>query len=299
MALGADHTTPTSAASYIPEIWSERVNDFFRANLKAAAFFEDWSSDVAGGGDQVHRPNVSEMTANTYAFGSLTQVTLNAPLHGVITLTINTHKETSFLLQDDVLSAIKSSYNSLKLWMENAAYTTAATLEDALLALFEGFSTVIGTSALSMNDSNIRAAISALDVANVPDKERAFFMYPAQIWKDVQGIDRFSILRDTDGADPVLKGAVGLLYGFPLIGTSRIGVGTNVATTKGSRLNAFAHKSALAFAVANPAGMSAQAVRVQAQYLQQYLGTLVTADVIFGVIENRDTSGILMQTASS
>jgi hypothetical protein len=299
MALGADHTTTTTAATYIPEMWSQGLNDFFRANLKAAAFFEDWSEDVAGGGDVIHRPNISEMTANTYAFGSLTQVTLNAPTHGTVDLTVNVHKEVSFLLQDDVMSQLKSSYNSQEKWMMNAGYTAAATLEDALLALFEAFSTVVGASHLSMNDSNIRAAISALDVANVPETDRAFFMYPAQIWKEVMGIDRFTLLTNTQGADPVLKGAVGLLYGIPVVGSSRIGVGTNVATTKGSRLNALCHSSALAFAVANPAGMSASTVRLQAQYLQEYLGTLVTADVIYGVIENRDTSGILMQTASS
>ncbi|GAG51732.1 unnamed protein product, partial [marine sediment metagenome] len=130
MALGTDHTTQTTAASLIPEIWSEMLNDFFRANLKAASFFEDWSGDVAGGGDIINRPNVSEMSANSYAFGSLTQVTLNAPTHGLITLTINNHQETSFLLQDDVMASLKSSYNSMEVWMKNAGYTTAATLEE-------------------------------------------------------------------------------------------------------------------------------------------------------------------------
>jgi hypothetical protein len=299
MALGSTHTTQTTAASYIPEVWSERLNDFFRANLRAASFFEDWSSDVAGGGDIINRPNVSEMTANSYAFGSLTQVTLNAPTHGLITLTVNIHYETSFLLQDDVMASLKSPYGSQEVWMKNAGYTTAATLEDALLALFEAFSNTVGASHLSMNDSNIRSAISTLNVANVPMEDRAFFMYPTQIWADVMGIDRFTLLQNTNGADPVLKGQVGMLYGMPVIESSRIGVGTGVADTKGARLNALAHKSALAFAVANPSGMAANAVRLQTQYLQEYLGTLVTADVIFGVIENRDASGILMMTSSS
>lgn len=297
MALGSDHTTQTTAASYIPEIWSEKLNDFFRANLKAASFFEDWSADIAGGGDIIRRPNVSEMTANSFAFGSLTQVTLNAPTHGLISLTVNTHYETSFLLQDDVLASIKSSYGAQEVWMKNAGYTTAATLEDALLALFAGFTTIVGASHLSLNDSNIRAGLQALDIANVPQEDRAWFLYPQQVW-EVMGINKYSLLTNTGGADPVLKGVVGTLYGVPVVSTTRIGVGTGVASTKGSRLNAVAHKSALAFAVANPVGMSANKVRLQTQYLQEYLGTLVTADVIFGVIENRDASGVLMQTAS-
>lgn len=297
MALGANHTTQTTATAYIPEVWSEKLNDFFRANLQAASFFEDWSSDVAGGGDIIRRPNVSEMTANSFAFGSLTQVTLNSPTHGTISLTVNTHYETSFILQDDVMASIKSSYGAMERWMQNAGYTTAATLEDALIALFAAFSTTVGASHLSLMDSNIRASLKALDVANVPQEDRAFFLYPQQVW-EVMGINKFSLLTNTDGADPVLKGAVGSLYGVPVFKTTRIGVGTVVATTKGARLNAVAHKSALAFAVANPAGMSANVVRLQTQYLQEYLGTLVTADVIFGIIENRDAAGVLIMTAS-
>jgi len=297
MALGATHTTTTTAASYIPDIWGDMVNDFFRAELKAASFFEDWSSDVAGGGDSTRRPNVSEMTANTFAFGSLTQVTLNAPLHGLITLTLNTHKETSFLLQDDVMSQLKSSYNSMEVWMKNAGYTTAATLEDALLALFESFSNTVGASHLSLNDSNIRAAMRTLDLNNVPQSDRAWFLYPQQYW-EVAGVNKYSLLVNSSAVDPVTKLPASQLYGVPVFVTTRIPIGTVVATTKGARLNALAHKSALAFAVANPSGMSANAVRLQSQYLQEYLGTLVTADIIFGVIENRDSSGVLVMTAS-
>lgn len=299
MPFGSSHTTTTTAASFIPDKWADGLNDFFRAGLKAASFFEDWSGDVADGGDSIRMPNLSEMTANTMAYGSLTQVTLNAPTHGMITLTVNTHKETSFLIQDDVMSQFKRSYNLQERFMQNAAYTTAAALEDALLALFEGFSTVVGDSSHSLNDSSIRSAIAALDVANVPQEDRAFFLHPYQIWKDIAGINKFSLLTNTAAADPSLKGVVTYLYGIPVIGTTRIGVGTNVATTKGSRLNALAHKSALAFAVANPAGMSANAVRLQSAYMLEYLGTMCVADVIFGVIENRDSSGVLLQTQSA
>ena len=298
MALGSTHTTQTTAASMIPEVWSEQLNNFFRANLKAASFFEDWSGDVAGGGDIIRRPNVSEMTANSYAFGSLTQVTLNAPTHGLISLTINNHQETSFLLQDDVMASLKASYGSMEVWMKNAGYTTAATLEDALLALFEAFSQTVGASHLSLNDSNIRSAMRTLDIANVPQEDRAWFLYPQQKW-EVAGVNKFSLLTNSAVVDPVSKGPAETLYGIPIITTTRIGVGTGVASTKGARLNALAHKSALAYAVANPAGMSANNVRLQTQYLQEYLGTLVTADVIFGVIENRDSSGVLVMTASA
>lgn len=291
MALGTDHMTTTTQDKQIPEIWSGVLNDFFRASLVVADFFEDWSDGVAGGGDVIHVPSLTEMTANDKTVGS--QVTLNANTETSVDLTINAHKEVSFVLEDAVASKVLSSYNIMERYMRNAGYTAGAALEDAVIALFNGFSQTVGTSALALNDSNIRAAINYLDVANVPDEDRAFFLYPSVIWTQVQGIDKFSLLINTNGADPVLKGHVGYLYGYPVIKTPRLG------TTLGHRNGAFAHSSAIAWAVANPSGMSGtNAVRMQMTYLQEYLGYLVTADIIYGVIENRDTSGVWIKASS-
>ncbi len=80
---------------------------------------------------------------------------------------------------------------------------------------------------------------------------------------------------------------------IPVIGTSRLG------TTLGHRNGCLAHKSALAFAVANPSGMGGvNAVRIQSDYLLEYLGDLVVADLMYGVIENRDPSGVWIKASS-
>jgi len=291
MGLGTNHFTTTTADVLIPEIWSSKVNDFYRASLSCAKFFEDWSDELAGGGDVVHVPNLSQMTANTKTVGS--QVTLNNPTETDVDLTINTHNEVSFVIEDAVASKIKKSYRAQEHYAMNAGYTVAATLEDALIALFNGFSQTVGSSALTLNDSNIRQAIAYLDAANVPDEDRAFFLHPYVIWKQVQGIDKFTLIQNTVGADPVLKGHIGYLYGIPVIKTSRLGV------TLGHRNGALAHKSALAYATANIAGGDMpNTVRLQTTYLQEYLGYLVTADIMFGVIENRDTSGVWIKSSS-
>lgn len=291
MALGTNHFTTTTADVMIPEVWAPRVNNFYRARLQAAMFFEDWSEDASEGGDIIHVPNISQMSANNKTVGS--QVTLNAPTETKIDLTINTHKEVSFVIEDAVASKIKKSYKAQELYAQNAGYTAAATLEDAILALFTGFSQTVGDSSTALNDSNIRQAIAYLDVAEVPQEDRAFFLHPNVIWTQLMGIDKFTLVQNTLGADPVLKGQIGYLYGFPVVKTSRLGV------SLGSRIGAFAHKSAIAFATANIAGGNTpDTVRLQTSYLQEYLGYLVTADVIFGVIENRDTSGVYIKTSS-
>ena len=292
MALGTNHITTTTADVMIPEVWSSRVNDFFRANLYAASFFEDWSDEVSEGGDIVHVPNISEMTAQNKAVGS--EVVLSNPTETKVDLTINAHKHVAFVIEDAVASKIKKSYKAQEQYAKNAGYTVAAALEDALLALFTGFSQTVGTSAITLNDSNIRIAIDYLDTANVPQEDRAFFLHPFVIWRQLMGIDRFTLLVNTNGADPVLKGQIGMLYGIPVIRTSRLG------TTLGHRIGALAHKSALAFATANIAGGNTpNKVRLQTEYLLEYLGTLVVADIIYGVIENRDTSGVYIKAKST
>ena len=206
---------------------------------------------------------------------------------------ITVKKHVAFVIEDAVASKIKGSYRAQETYARNAGYTVAATLEDALIALFNGFTQIVGDSSTALNDSNIRQAIAYLDVANVPAEDRAFFLHPNVIWKQLMGLDKFTLVQNTNGADPVVKGQVGMLYGIPVVGSSRLG------TTTGHRNGALAHKSALAFATANVAGGNTpDSIRLQTAYLLEYLGTLVVADIIFGVIENRDTSGVWIKASS-
>ena len=291
MGLGSSHFDVSDSAMLIPAKWSNRVNDFFRAELKAASFFEDWSSEVMDGGNIVYMPNITEMVAASKS--AATQVVLNDNTDSKTTLTINVHNHVAFIIEDVVGSKMKTSYKAQSLYAQNAGFTVAATLEQALLNLCRGFSQVVGTSAANIADSNIRAAIAYLDVANVPESDRAFFLHPNVIWNQVQGIDRFSVVQNTGGADPVMKGKIGTLYGIPVISTSKL------AVNLGHRDGMLAHKSALAFACANPSGMAgANHVRLQTDYILEYLGTLVVADLMYGVIENRDTAGVWIKAKS-
>jgi hypothetical protein len=65
------------------------------------------------------------------------------------------------------------------------------------------------------------------------------------------------------------------------------------------RSNAFAHPDAIHWAT-SPLGsggsmgsmVGSSGVRVQSNYIPQYLSTVTTADILYGVIENRDTAGV-------
>jgi hypothetical protein len=286
MATGAFPTgthTNTTLANVVGILWADKMNNFYRDKLEARSFFTDLSSEFAAGAKSVYIPNVTEMTAHSKT--NATVVTLNNPTDSVNTLTVDTWYECSFAIEDKEAKQILKQYSYMEALMKNAAYTVGAAYEDAIIALFDNFSQTVGTSAAALADSNIRRAIQYLDEAKVPQDGRAFFLTPKQVWSDVQALDRFSLLVNTKGADPVTRGHIGYLYGIPVIMSERIGA------TTGSAQSCLAHKDAIVHA--------STILRTQANYIPQYLSTVVTADVVYGVVENRDTSGVWIATADA
>jgi|TARA_R100000501_G_C2629122_1_gene123621 N4-gp56 family major capsid protein len=283
MGLGTDQFTSTDLQYHIPEVWSGRMNDFYRQALKAGEFFTDLSDAFTSGGDTLNIPSLSEMTANAKSNGN--EVTLNSPSEGQVQLVVNQWYEVSFLIEDKEAVQVLNSYDLQERYAKNAAYTVGSALEDAIIALFDNFTQTAGTSAAGVADSDVRTAIRYLDAANAPREDRAFFMSAKAVWTDLMAIDKFTLVANTGGADPVLKGQVGFLYGIPVI------LHNDIGTTDGSAQNCLAHKDAIIHA--------SSLMRIQANYIPQHLGTLVTADILYGVIENRDTSGVWIKTAAS
>jgi len=282
-------TFPTATESsttldvLIPEIWSDKMNNFYRAKLRAVSFFTDLSSELAGGGDVLNIPNLTEMAAHTKT--NAANVTVNNPTETDINLTVNTWVECSFAIEKREAQIVKKSYRIQETYAMNASYTVGAVYEDAILALFPAFSQTVGTSAADLADSNIVRALQYLDDADVPQEDRAFFLSPKQVWNDLAQINKFSLLVNTLGADPVLKGHVGTLYGVPVISSSRIGA------TLGSANSCLAHKDAIVH--------ESTTMDVDTNYVPESMAFLTTADVMYGVIENRDTSGVWIKTAAA
>jgi hypothetical protein len=290
----------TDLAEIIPNIWGERYNDYFKANLIGANFFTDRSSELRGGGDTLYTPNIVAFSAN--AKSQQTAVTLQSAAPTKQTLTVQTHKEVSFLIEDIDAARVKSSYSTLDTLASGAGFEVAEALEQAIFALFSGFSGVVGASTTNLADSEILAAIATLESNKVPGVHTgqvAFFFHPNTFWRQVQALDKFSLAVNSPSNDPTGQKPKGSLYGIPVYTSPNV---PNVASTNG-RNNALAHKDAIHFAtLALGAGGSkgsmvgSAGVRVQANYIPEYLGTLVTADIVYGVVENRDNAGVLIRT---
>lgn len=267
-----------------------------------AEFFVDRSDELAAGGSALYTPNLTEMSANSKS--NATAVTLNAPTETKVTLTVDQWYEVSFAIEDKEAAQVKHSYYLQEKYAMNAGYTMAKKLEVALATLFSGFSNSVGASTTNLADSEIRQAIATLESAGIDTTtDVAFFLSPNVFWRQVQNIDKFSLAINSPVNDPTAKTPRATLYGIPVYVSNNI---QYVSGTTG-RYNALAHKDALHFAT-SPLGSGGSmgssvtgkyGVRVQSNYVPEYLSTVTTADLLYGVVENRDNAGVKILTSAT
>jgi hypothetical protein len=291
----------TTLAESIPLLWGEKINEFFKLKLMIADFFIDRSSELAGGGSALYTPNLTEFTAA--AKSNATAVTLNNATDTKVTLTVDQWFEVSFAIEDKEAAQVKHSYYIQERYAQGAGYTIGKKLEVALAQLFDNFSTSVGASTTALADSEIRAAIAALENVGIDTTQDdvAFFVHPNVFWKQIQNLDKFSLAVNSPVNDPTAKTPKASLYGIPVF------VSANIQYISGTvgRSGTLAHKDALHFAT-SPLGSGGSlsggsmtgkyGVRVQSNYIPEYLSTLTTADLLYGVVENRDNAGVWIRS---
>jgi len=121
-----------------------------------------------------------------------------------------------------------------------------------------------------------------LDDADVPMDGRVLVLPP--VARNVMmGLARFTeqaFVGETGGGNTIRNGEIGNVYGV------KVFVSTNCETATGdARIGMMFHKDA--FVLAEQMG-----VRSQTQYKQEYLGTLFTSDMLYGVKELRDEAAV-------
>ena len=281
----ADITT-TTAAVFIPELWSAETLRAQEAALVAAPLVKRYDSLVKGRGDTVHIPKVSNLAANDKVAN--TDVTLQSISEGEKTISIDKWKETSFLVEDIV--KVQSNYDLMAEYTGKAGYAIAKAIDTDILALYTTFSNpAVGAYATDVTDPVIVAAIQALDEANAPLEDRVIVFSPKQK-AALMKLDKFvraDYLGQYQNPTPVKRGPNnrymwGEIYGTPVYYT------TQVPTTAGTPLethNMIFHKEALALALQ-------LSPRTQGTYWQRSLGWLVTCDTIYGSAGLRNDFGV-------
>jgi len=308
MALGTNHMgagVGGSLTADIPLLWGEKINDYFRFKLSLAAFFIDRSDELADGGSDVYTPNIVALSTNAKSNGS--QVTLNNPIQTKVTLTVSTWKEASFIIEDREMAQLKKSYYLQDRFAKSSAWEVAQDLEDAIAGLFTGITTnILGTGTTNVVDSTLLAAISILETAGVPvyGGDTAWVFHPNTFYRQIGSVDKMTLWQNTATEMPRTKAPTPVLYSIPVIVSPSVPLGVGAATESGARLNLLAHKDTFHWArmtlpvKATSGYVGSEGVRIQQSYVQEYLGELVSVDLCYGVVENRDDSAVKIRSHS-
>jgi hypothetical protein len=276
----------TDAAVFIPELWSNEVLMCRERALVMAPLVSRYDNLVKEKGDTIHIPNVSELTANTKTANS--EVTLNYPTETEDTITINTHKEVSFEIEDIVKA--QSAFDLRGVYTKGAGYAIAKAIDADLLGLYSSLtSTDVGTYGVDVTDATIVAAIQTLDEADAPMEDRYFVIAPSQK-AALMKLDKFvkaDFLGQYDQPTVVRKGPNnrylwGDVYGVPTYYTNQV---PTTAGTPTQTHNLLFHKEA--FALALQLGP-----RTQGNYIPKDLAWLVTVDAIWGKAVIRGDHGV-------
>jgi len=309
MGLGTDGMGAGVGGSLtvdIPLIWGQTINDYFRYNLSLAEFFIDRSEELADGGSDVYTPNIVAMATASKTTNS--QVTLNNPIQTRNTLTVSTWKESSFIIEDREMAQLKKSYYLQEKFAKAAAYEVAQDLDDAIAANFTSFTTnILGLASSNIADSSLLAAIAVLETAGVPGiygGECAWIFHPNTFYRQVGSVDKLTLWQNTQTELPRSKAPTRSLYSIPVIVTPAVPLGAGAVGENSSRLNLLSHKDAIHWArmsmpvKATSGFVGTEGVRIQQSYIQEYLGELVTVDLCYGTMLNRQNAAVKIRSHS-
>jgi len=298
MALGSNHVTNTTGATFIPEIWSDEVIAAYKANLVAANLFKKISFKGKKG-DTLHIPKPTRGSASVKAAES--QVTLIAATESEVQVAVDKHYEYSRLIED--ITEVQALTSMRRFYTDDAGYALAKQVDTSLIQLGRGFNTGSGTAAYedayigsdgttkyvaasnneaALTDAAVRRTIQRLDDNDVPMDGR-FLLIPPSARNTLMGLARYTeqaFVGEVGNGNTIRNGEIGNLYGIPVF------VSSNCDTASGSgaaRICLMGHKDSAVLA-------EQVGVRSQTQYKQEYLGTLYTADTLYGVKELRDDS---------
>jgi N4-gp56 family major capsid protein len=308
MGLGTNHVTTTTAAKFIPAIWSDEIVAAYKRNLVAANLVKKMSFKGKKG-DTIHIPSPTRGSASAKA--ASTQVTLIAATETEVLVSINKHYEYSRLIEDIVETQALSSLRSF--YTDDAGYALAKQVDTDLVQLgrlsqggagarYAGaFIGSNGTTAYdyttdnqaALTDAAIRRSIQRLDDSDVPMDNR-FFIVPPSSRNTLMGLARFTeqaFVGEQGGSNTIRNGEIGDVYGVKVYVSTNADTPNDAndgsGTAQPARIALMAHKDA--FVLVEQVG-----IRSQTQYKQEYLGTLFTADTLYGVAELRDYSSVAL-----
>jgi len=304
MAFGGSNviSADLSTSGFVPTLWMDEIQAAYKKNMVLAALVR--KLNVKGKrGDTIKLPKPTRGAAS--AKSANTVVTTQVASGGAsVTISLTAHYEYSRLIEDFAetvsLASMRRFYTddagyALALKKDSVIFDQARTLNggDGNSTWTGGVIAGDGTTAFvdasgnanstAITDAGIRRVIQVLDDNDIPMNDR-YLAIPPVARRVMMGLARFTEQAFIGDGSVIKNGKLGNVYGVSVHVTNNCPVPTSATTAKVALL---AHSDAMILCeVLGP--------RVQTQYRQEYLATLLTADTIFGVQEAYDKGGVAM-----
>jgi hypothetical protein len=337
MGLGTNHSTLTTSAKFIPQIWSDEVIAAYKQKLVLGNLVTSISFKGKKG-DTLHIPVPARGDASAKA--ASTQVTLIADTATEVQVLINRHFEYSKLYED--IAEMQALTSMRKFYTDDAGYalakridrdlhllgagfnggtTTAATAYEKAVIGGDGTTLFSGTTpgnGTALTDAGLRKMIQALEDVDMNSDELNLVIPPVEA-NVLRSISRFTEQAFRGDGETLKTGRLGNLYGVEIYTSTNcpwihvnsitstqsvtfsataptgaayvdelgntVDWSTSSPTDTKYRALMLLHKDAMCLA-------TQQDIRTQSQYKQEYLGTLVTSDTVFGTKELRDYAAL-------
>ena len=305
--------TVSSAGTFVPEIWSDEIVAAYKKNLVLANLVMKMNFRGKKG-DVIHIPAPTRGSASAKA--ATDAVTLIAASDTDVQVSINKHYEYSRLIED--IAEVQALLNSMRqFYTADAGYALARRVDTDLVQLGRAFNgATVGTddyatsntttkafigsngttaynstssNAAALTDAAIRRTIQRLDDNDTPMDGR-FFVIPPSSRNTLMGLARYTEQAFVGDGNAIRNGEIGNLYGIPVFVSSNADTGAGNSTT--DRICLMGHRDSMVL-------VEQVAVRSQTQYKQEYLGTLFTADTIYGVKAMRTAATVGAALSSS
>jgi len=307
----------TSAATFIPEIWSDEIIAAYQKNLVLANLVKKMSMSGKKG-DTIHVPK--PVRGDAHAKAENTAVTVQNATESEVQVSINKHYEYSRLIED--ITDVQALSSLRQFYTEDAGYALATQVDSDLHSLATGLGTSGTTSTTYLNnagtffndasnglstytadtvvsadvfeDDAFRGIIQKLDDQDVPMDNRSFVVPPV-LRNTIMGISRY-VSSDFVNNSTVVNGKIGQLYGIDVYVSTNCptveAAGDNSASSVDSTGALLFHRDAMVLA-------EQVGVRSQTQYKQEWLANLFTSDTLYGVAVLRPASGLTLVVPAS
>ena len=278
------NVTTTTAANFIPEMWRDAILDYAERKFQLRNQVLDFSSMLAGGGDILNIPKVTEETAASKSAG--TAVTYTNNTDGVIQLNVNQHHYEAKRIEDIV--RVQESADLFNAYAQSMGYALAKKVENYLAV--DILQAATGNDVSLSSDNTFTTALirsglqKLLDAGHdYTDGEHYFYCSPAAYMSLLSLGDFTEAQKRGDDANPLASGQVMMAYGMPVLPSvdwdDDGGSGDETATIFNRQSVYFAQQLA---------------PRVQSSYDIDHLATSVVADVLFGAVLSHAASSTAM-----